>query len=89
MRILILTLVIGLTIGSCTEPNIIKKNTGFIYNEDGTELQELTIDGCQYIGYFTGSNTDWGTHKGTCNNPIHKENKVTVVDTVEYKLIRE
>jgi len=55
----------------------------------GREVQEITIDGCQYIGFFDGSNADWGTHKGNCNNPIHKQNKVTVVDTVEYKLIRE
>jgi hypothetical protein len=89
MRKLLLTLVIGLTIVSCNEPNVTRKHTGIIYNEGGSELQELTIDGCQYIGKFRGYDSDWGTHKGTCNNPIHKENKVTVVDTVEYKLIRE
>lgn len=89
MRKLLLTLVIGLTIVSCNEPNITPKNTGTKYGEYGQDIQELTIDGCQYIGHFRGSNTDWGTHKGTCNNPIHKENKITVVDTVEYKLIRE
>jgi|LakMenEpi03Aug12_release.lakeMendotaPanAssembly.Ray.scaffolds.fasta_scaffold2844684_1 hypothetical protein len=88
MRKLLLTLVIGLTIGSCTEPNVDRKYTGIRYG-DGDELEEIVIDGCQYIGQFGGFNTDWGTHKGTCNNPIHKENKVTVVDTVEYKLIRE
>ena len=88
MRKLLLTLVIGLTIGSCSEPNVDRKNTGIIYG-DGAEVEEIVIDGCQYIGQFGGFNTDWGTHKGNCNNPIHIQNKVTVVDTVEYKLIRE
>ena len=88
MRKLLLTLVIGLTIGSCSEPNVDRKYTGIIYG-DGAEVEEMVIDGCQYIGQFGGFNTDWGTHKGNCNNPIHKQTKVTVVDTVEYKLIRE
>ena len=88
MRKLLVTLVIGLTIGSCSEPNVERKNTGIVYG-DGAEVEEIVIDGCQYIGYFGGHNTDWGTHKGNCNNPIHIQNKVTVVDTVEYKLIRE
>ena len=89
MRKLLLTLVIGLTIGSCSEPNVERKNTGMIYSDKGHQIQEIIIDGCQYIGQFDGYNTDWGSHKGNCNNPIHKQNKVTVVDTVEYKLIRE
>lgn len=89
MRKLLLILVIGLTIVSCEEPNVERKNTGIIYSEEGDEIQEIVIDGCQYIGRFGGYNRDWGTHKGNCNNPIHKQNKATVVDTVEYKLIRE
>lgn len=89
MRKLLLTLVIGLTIVSCEEPNVERKDTGIIYTDAGDEVEEVVIDGCQYIGQFDGYNTDWGTHKGNCNNPIHKQNKVTVVDTVEYKLIRE
>ena len=88
MRKLLLTLVIGLTIGSCETPNVDKKTTGYFYTEGGAQIQEITVEGCQYIGYF-GGDASWGTHKGTCNNPIHKQTKVTVVDTVEYKLIRE
>ena len=86
MRKLLVTLVIGLTIGSCSEPNVDRKYTGIIYSNGGDEVEEMVIDGCQYIGQFGGYNTDWGTHKGNCNNPIHK---ATVVDTVEYKLIIE
>lgn len=89
MRKLLLTLVIGLTIVSCSEPNVERKEIGIIYSDAGDEVEEIVIDNCQYIGQFSGYNTDWGTHKGNCNNPIHKQNKVTVVDTVEYKLIRE
>ena len=83
-----LILLLGLTIISCSEPNVDRKYTGIRYG-DGAEVEEIVIDGCQYIGQFGGFNTDWGTHKGNCNNPIHKQTKVTVVDTVEYKLIRE
>jgi hypothetical protein len=84
-----LILFLGLTISSCETPNVDRKNTGIIYTEGGLEIEEITLEGCQYIGIFSGSNCDWGTHKGNCNNPIHKQNKVTVVDTVEYKLIKE
>ena len=84
-----LLLLLSVAIISCDDPNITSKDTGVKYGVSGQPLEELVIDGCQYIGHFSGSNTDWGTHKGTCTNPIHKENKVTVIDTVEYKLIKE
>lgn len=29
------------------------------------------------------------SHKGNCKNPIHYQNKITVIDTVEYQLIRK
>lgn len=84
-----LLLLLSVAIISCDDPNVTSKDTGVKYGVTGRPLEELVIDGCQYIGQFDGSNTDWGTHKGNCNNPIHKQNKVTVVDTVEYKLIKE
>ncbi len=87
MKKIFLFLLTGLMVISCEEPNIERKSTGIIYSNDGDEVEEMVIDGCQYIGQFDGLNTDWGTHKGNCNNPIHKQ--VTVVDTVEYKLIKE
>ena len=89
MKKTFLTLLLGLTIVSCETPNVDRKSTSYVYTEHGHSIEEIVIDDCQYIGQFDGSNTDWGTHKGNCNNPIHKQNKVTVVDTVEYKLIRE
>ena len=89
MKKIFLTLLLGLIIISCETPNVDRKTTGSIYSRAGYKIEEITYDGCQYIGFFHGSKTDWGAHKGNCNNPIHKENKLTVVDTVEYKLIRE
>jgi hypothetical protein len=67
---------------SCGEPNTTRKTTSLTYgNNAPKEIEEIEIEGCQYIGSFCGYNTDWGTHKGTCTNPIHKENHVTVIDT--------
>lgn len=84
-----LLLLLSIAIISCDDPNVSPKDTGVRYGLSGRPIQELVIDGCQYIGQFNGANTDWGSHKGNCNNPIHKQNKVTVIDTVEYKLIKE
>ena len=32
-----------------------------------------TLEGCEYIVIGYGNNK-WGSHKGNCKNPIHKEN---------------
>jgi hypothetical protein len=75
---------------SCDEPNTPRKTTTVTYgNNVPKAIEEIEIEGCQYIGSFNTSNTDWGTHKGNCTNPIHKQNHVTVIDTVEYQLIRK
>jgi hypothetical protein len=37
------------------------------------EFKVLTIDGCQYIYRNSGEGCMF-THKGNCNNPIHKTN---------------
>jgi hypothetical protein len=31
-----------------------------------------TLEGCEYIKVGFGDNS-WGTHKGNCKNPIHKQ----------------
>jgi hypothetical protein len=31
-----------------------------------------TLEGCEYIKVGIG-NTSWGSHKGNCKNPIHKQ----------------
>ena len=34
-------------------------------------IEILVIDEHQYVGHFSGGQSDWGTHKADCNNPIH------------------
>ena len=37
------------------------------------KITEYTIDGCQYLGDLVGdSRSNYLTHKGNCNNPIHE-----------------
>lgn len=48
----------------------------------GSSIYEATYDGCQYIIEAAGSST-WGSHKGNCNNPIHKcPNQTVIHDTI-------
>ena len=60
-----------LTLASCYEPNVKKESTNDVISPEHRPLTIVNIDGCQYL---LG---DWGresifTHKGNCNNPIHK-----------------
>ena len=36
------------------------------------QFRIYTLDSCQYIVVGIG-NTSWGSHKGDCTNPIHKQ----------------
>lgn len=74
---------------SCDENSIDKVNDGYVYD---LPYRYIIIDSCQYI--FGGGNESheggyFLTHKGNCTNPIHFRTKVTVVDTVKYKLVKE
>ena len=40
--------------------------------EDGTAYDIVIIDGCQYLKFYSYGGHDAVTHKGDCNNPIHK-----------------
>lgn len=60
-----------LTLASCHEPNVKVKNTNYVISEDRGPLTILIVDGCQYI-YGDWGNATVLTHKGNCNNPIHK-----------------
>lgn len=83
-------LVLVFTMTSCDEPTLSKKKSTETYGHiGGSPMEEIEYEGCQYIGSFNAVNSDWGTHKGNCTNPIHNQNHVTVVDTVEYQLIRK
>lgn len=89
MKHLIL-LILLFALVSCDEPTIQTKTSSATYGIGiSLDIQEIEHEGCQYIGSFRGSNTDWGTHKGNCTNPIHNQNHMTVIDTVEYQLIRK
>ena len=37
-----------------------------------TNVTEITYQGCEYIKVGLGTRA-WGTHKGNCKNPIHKQ----------------
>lgn len=43
-------------------------NTSEYYNQ---QYRVFTLEGCEYIKVDVG-NTTWGSHKGNCKNPIHK-----------------
>lgn len=34
-------------------------------------VRTITYDGCEYVIFSNGNDT-WGSHKGNCNNSIHK-----------------
>jgi len=53
------------------ETNVPTKHSGITI--DGDSIQETVIDSCQYL--FDRVNGGIAlTHKGNCNNPIHKQN---------------
>ena len=70
MRIIFIAVML-ITLASCREPNVKVKNTNYVINDDCSPLSIIIVDRCQYLF------GDWGnrtvlTHKGNCNNPVHK-----------------
>ncbi len=59
-----------LTLVSCDRTNVEKVSSHYILGEHAP-LEMVTIDNCQYI-YGDWGNQTVLTHKGNCNNPIHK-----------------
>jgi len=37
------------------------------------QFRIYTLDSCQYVVVSPGTNYTWGSHKGDCTNPIHKQ----------------
>lgn len=73
----------SLLISCADEPkkgDVVIKRTETFYAVDAHRkcITEITHEGCQYIGSFNGYDSDWGTHKGNCTNPIHKQTKDTL-----------
>jgi hypothetical protein len=69
-------LIVGL-VASCVEqkstpveeqPLKLSKTTENYYQR----VSEFTYEGCEYIKVGFGKNV-WGSHKGNCKNPIHKQ----------------
>ena len=51
------------------EPRVYEiNNLSEYYNE---HYDVYALDGCEYIVVGVGNNR-WGSHKGNCKNPIHK-----------------
>jgi len=60
--------------------------------EYGVRYRIVVIDGCEYIFGWDNGAYNGGyflSHKGDCRNPLHQKHIQTVIDTVEYKLIRD
>ena len=64
----IFTLLILITLTSCSQDKINESdvNLGYI-----TPLQTIEIEGCKYL-FGDWHNATVLTHKGNCNNKIHK-----------------
>jgi len=69
-KLLIATLLIGMMC-SCTESNVKSNQTEYVIINTYKPLKIVVIDSCQYLLGDYGSATVL-THKGNCNNPIHK-----------------
>ena len=72
-KILTAALLIGM-MSSCTETNIDKVKTEYIIYDGFNPIEVVIIDSCQYLFAIGGSRVVL-THKGNCNNPVHKGGK--------------
>lgn len=78
-------LFIAISLISCAAPDPNSKEAKAEVQEKQNQAQESTshlqvvrYDGCQYLIYDDGVNDDRAysiTHKGNCDNPIHKYEK--------------
>jgi len=64
-------LLITLMLMGCMETNVPVKNNGVIIND--SYIKETNIDSCQYLYTLVQGGISL-THKGNCNNEIHKQN---------------
>jgi hypothetical protein len=67
MKQLLILLVVCLSFVGCSPDRETVKSTITNKIVNGYVLQEFTYEGCQYLASGQGI-----THKGNCNNPIHK-----------------
>lgn len=62
-----LILLAALALCGCDEKS---KEQGVI--ESMKSVRVVRYDGCQYLVYHIGTNVGTMTHKGNCDNPIHR-----------------
>jgi len=60
-------LIVGL-VASCAD----QKPQEEVVVEEISNITEYTYQGCEYIKVGVGTRA-WGSHKGNCKNPIHKQ----------------
>jgi hypothetical protein len=74
MRV-ILSLFLFLSIFSCQDGDREEERPSNVLDNDSRfsnkNYQVYTLEGCEYIVVDFG-NSKWGSHKGNCKNPIHK-----------------
>ena len=74
-----LTLLISsMFIIGCSERRESKVGINVGDNPININFQVIKMDGCEYVYYGMGTNYGLFTHKGNCNNPIHKVKTDTV-----------
>jgi hypothetical protein len=79
MRRLIILSVVLLGLHSCAfEDKNTKRHSPVKYLDKSSpnydkQYEIYILDGCEYIVVGVG-NTNWGSHKGDCKNPIHIHN---------------
>ena len=56
---------------------LIKDSQSTVLDSTSTDYRKqftiYTLDSCQYVVVSPGTNYTWGSHKGDCTNPIHKQ----------------
>jgi hypothetical protein len=70
-KLFLLALAIGMV--GCYDVNVERKQTDYVIRGGNNPLTIVVVDSCEYL------HGEWGnatvlTHKGNCNNPIHKHN---------------
>ena len=69
----LLIIALAILMMGCEETTVDRKSTEHVVSYINNPLQEITIEGCQYL-YGEWGNATVLTHKGNCNNPIHQHN---------------
>jgi hypothetical protein len=69
---ILLSAMVLMVLASCKEPNVKPKNTDYVIDAFGTELEVIKIEGCEYLLIYYSKSKSL-CHKGNCKNPIHKQ----------------